>query len=237
MKFEISSPFGAKEGFRNHIHNGIDIPMIENTTLRSVTDGVVEAIRDYGTKNIGKGIVIKAKDGSHHIYGHLNEINVVKGQHIQPGEVIGLTGNTGNSTGAHLHFGIQTSSGKFIDPTEYAEPLTEMAGNVPYKHVLEVAKTIDSPGWIMGKINGFSDWAVGKEAEYIGEPLARAIKSLFVAMWDWFIINLPDIMGYSAILAAICIILGSMFGRDGMMKPLAIFAGALILAVCILGGV
>ena len=49
--------------------------------------------------------------------------------------------------------------------------------------------------------------------------------------------NLPDIMGYGALLTAACIIIGAMVRKGGMMKPLAYFAGALIIAVCILGGV
>lgn len=236
MKFRLSGAFGELSPVRDHAHNGIDLAFPQGTTLRSVSEGVVEAIRDYGAKNIGKGIVIRTDDGVRHIYGHLSEIGVVKGQHIHPGQVIGLTGNTGHSTAAHLHFGIQDMHGAFLDPTEYAKPLSEMAGNVSYNEVLHVVNTMGHHG-IMDKINHFSDKVVGAENHFIVGPVIKIFHDLGVAFWDWFIINLPDIMGYGAVLAGISIILGSMFGRGGMMKPLAIFAGALIIAVCILGGV
>ncbi|QFR56259.1 hypothetical protein PPK15_gp46 [Bacillus phage 000TH010] len=79
-------------------------------------------------------------------------------------------------------------------------------------------KASDNPGW-------FWEW------------VGSGVEGMFSNLWHWFLMNLPDIMGYSAILAGICIILGSMIGRGGMFKPLAYFAGALILALCILGGV
>lgn len=237
MKFRLSGGFGELSEVREGVHTGIDIAFPEGTTLRSVSEGIVEGIRDYGTKNIGKGVVIRTPNGEHHIYGHMSEIGVVKGQHISPGEVIGLSGSTGNSTGPHLHFGIQNAKGTFIDPTDYAEPLSEMAGNVSYEHVMEIAKTIGEPSWAMGKLNEFSDWFVGKETEYLLKPLVKLFHDIGAATWHWFIVNLPDIMGYGAVLAGVCIIIGSMLGKGGMLKPLAIYAVALIIAICILGGV
>jgi hypothetical protein len=103
--------------------------------------------------------------------------------------------------------------------------------------MVEEQEAVEASNWALDKFNNFSDWVIGKEVELILAPIGSFFKEVGVATWHWFITNLPDIMGYSAVLAAICIILGAMFGRGGMMKPLAIYAAALILALCILGGV
>lgn len=67
--------------------------------------------------------------------------------------------------------------------------------------------------------------------------LVKFLNSIFSKFWDWFIMHLPDIMGYFTVAAGVSIVLGAMIGRGGMMKPLAIYAGLLIMAFLILGGV
>ncbi|MEK4418973.1 hypothetical protein [Bacillus sp. FSL K6-0268] len=92
-------------------------------------------------------------------------------------------------------------------------------------------------GSFMDIINDFSDSIVETEIEFILKPIGHFFKESGLLIWDWFVMNLPDIMGYGALLTAACIIIGAMIRKGGMMKPLAYFAGALIIAVCILGGV
>lgn len=237
MKFRLSGGFGELSPVREGVHNGIDLAIPQGTALRSVTDGMVVAIRDYGNKNIGKGIIIETSNGERHIYGHLSEIDVFKGQRIHPGDFLGYTGNTGHSHGAHLHFGIQNAHGTFIDPTKYADSLSEMAGNVSYEHVQQIAQHIHSNGWLMDKINHFSNKVIGAENELLVGPAIKMFKDLGAAFWGWFVLHLPDIVGYGAIAAGIGMVLGSMVGKGGMMKPFALFVGLFILAACILGGV
>jgi hypothetical protein len=129
MKFRMSSKFGSLEEIRDHPHNGIDLAMPEGTTLRSIADGVIERITDYGSESIGKGVIIKLEDGSRAIYGHMSDIDVKVGEAIKAGEVIGLSGNTGHSTGAHLHFGLW-KNGEYIDPTPMADTLANISGDV-----------------------------------------------------------------------------------------------------------
>jgi hypothetical protein len=131
MKFRLSSRFGVFEEVRNgREHHGIDLAMPENTTLRSIVDGVVERVVDYGNENLGKGVIIKLQDGTKAIYGHMNDISVKAGERLAAGDVIGLSGNTGHSTGAHLHFGLKAADGSWIDPTPYAETLANISGEV-----------------------------------------------------------------------------------------------------------
>ncbi len=114
--FQITSPFGAHESFRDKPHTGIDIAMPENTEVESLTDGLVERVVDYGNENIGRGVIVRSDDGSYAIYGHLNDATVTPGDFVSAGDLVGLSGNTGASTGPHLHFGMM-KNGEYVDPT------------------------------------------------------------------------------------------------------------------------
>lgn len=112
-KWYITQHFGgnpkmyAKYGLKGH--NGIDlrVKFIDSPLGRryivAAADGVVEIVRadavGYGTH-----IRLRHADGSMTIYAHLTKSYVSKGQTVKGGERIGLTGNTGDSTAAHLHF-------------------------------------------------------------------------------------------------------------------------------------
>lgn len=136
MKFRISGPFGELSPVRNwQPHTGIDLATPEGTTLRALSDGVVDRVFD-GTGAIGKGLSIKFPDGTRAIYGHMNEVKARIGERVHAGDIIGLSGNTGNSTGAHLHFGLKDASGNVLDPTPLAEKLAAITGANPNFGVL-----------------------------------------------------------------------------------------------------
>lgn len=129
MKFRLTGKFGELSPVRDfQPHSGIDLAMPEGTTLRAIKDGVIDHVFD-GTGAIGKGVSISLPDGTRAIYGHMNEVKAHVGEHVHAGEVIGLSGNTGNSTGAHLHFGLKDTGGHAIDPTPLADKVANMSGN------------------------------------------------------------------------------------------------------------
>jgi murein DD-endopeptidase MepM/ murein hydrolase activator NlpD len=100
-------------------HTGIDFHAASGTTVHAVGSGtVVEA--GWGGA-YGNNVVIKMNDGSYTQYGHLSSISVSVGQSVTPGQRIGLSGATGNTTGAHLHFEARTSPeyGSDINPVAY----------------------------------------------------------------------------------------------------------------------
>ncbi|CAM4187304.1 M23 family metallopeptidase [Paenibacillus alkaliterrae] len=237
MKFVLSSPFGELSEVRDfRPHTGIDIPLEVGTKLRSFVDGTVErviSVRD----GLGKHVIIRGEDGNAYIYGHLEKITVHKGDTVRAGmDIIGLSGNTGHSTGPHLHFAIQTIDGKYVDPAPVIKALESVTGADPMNMFIGSQPV---PGGLMDWLNKLSDGVVGKEREVVqtvSNPVWAWIKAQMIDLGHWFVANLPDIMGYGAILAAVCIILGSMAGKGGILKPLAIYAGLLILALCILGG-
>jgi hypothetical protein len=136
MKFRLSGEFGELSPVRNwQPHSGIDLSMPEGTVLRAINEGVVDRVYD-GTQAIGKGLSIKFPDGTRAIYGHLNEVKAKIGERVSPGEIIGLSGNTGNSTGAHLHFGLKDANGSVLDPTPFAEKLSNISGDSPNLGIL-----------------------------------------------------------------------------------------------------
>lgn len=114
--YKITSRFGSKESFRDKPHTGVDISMPEGTPLKAADQGVVERILNDDS-GIGNGVVIRLNDGKEVIYGHMSEVKVDPGEIINTGDLIGLSGNTGFSTGPHLHFGM-LENGKYIDPMQ-----------------------------------------------------------------------------------------------------------------------
>jgi hypothetical protein len=124
MRVNITSRFGDVNRFHPNGHTGIDFSLPEHSVLKAVSEGVVDRIYD-GTGAIGKGLSIKFPDGSRAIYGHMSEVKAKVGEHVDAGDVIGFSGNTGLSTGPHLHFGMKDGAGSFIDPTPLAGKLSE----------------------------------------------------------------------------------------------------------------
>lgn len=107
----ISSKFGSRWG--RH-HDGIDLT--GNKTIMASDAGVVEFV---GTKNgYGKTIIIDHKNGFKTLYGHLSSYSVSEGDKVAQGDSIGIMGNTGRSTGVHLHFEIQVD-GVAKNPLSY----------------------------------------------------------------------------------------------------------------------
>ena len=100
-------------------HTGVDFHAASGTSVHAVGSGtVVEA--GWGGA-YGNNVVIKMNDGTYTQYGHLSSIGVSVGQAVTPGQQIGLSGSTGNTTGPHLHFEARTTAeyGSDIDPVAY----------------------------------------------------------------------------------------------------------------------
>ena len=96
----ITSDFGSRWGRQ---HKGLDIKVYIGDTIRSAFSGKVRIVR-YEAKGYGNYIVIRHPNGLEPIYGHLSKHLVTENQVVRAGEPIGLGGNTGRSTGSHLHF-------------------------------------------------------------------------------------------------------------------------------------
>lgn len=115
----ITSPFGKREDPLNNgedNHTGIDINAKENTEVKSAYSGKVLRVEE--NEFYGKFIMIEHFNSLVSLYGHLNEQKVNVGDDVKKGDIIGLSGSTGRSTGPHLHFEIR-KDGKCVDPSGY----------------------------------------------------------------------------------------------------------------------
>lgn len=106
----VTSKFGMRHGRR---HQGIDISLPTGTPLYSVFDGKVRA--SLFIKGYGNLVIIRHNNGLETFYGHMSRRDVNPGDIVHAGDVIGLSGNTGRSTGPHLHFEIRYD-GLALDP-------------------------------------------------------------------------------------------------------------------------
>ena len=97
---QITSQYGPRWG---RTHKGLDVKVYIGDTIRAAFDGKVRVVR-YERRGYGKFIVIRHPNGLETVYGHLSKQLVEPEQEVKAGDVIGLGGNTGRSTGSHLHF-------------------------------------------------------------------------------------------------------------------------------------
>lgn len=96
----ITSNFGSRWG---RMHKGLDIKVYIGDTIRAAFDGKVRIVR-YESGGYGNYVVIRHHNGLETIYGHMSKQLVDEDQTVRAGDPIGLGGNTGRSTGSHLHF-------------------------------------------------------------------------------------------------------------------------------------
>lgn len=96
----VTSNFGSRWGRQ---HKGLDIKVYIGDTIRSAFNGKVRIVK-YERRGYGNYVVIRHPNGLETIYGHLSKHLVRENQVVRAGEPIGLGGNTGRSTGSHLHF-------------------------------------------------------------------------------------------------------------------------------------
>ena len=97
---QLTSNFGARWGRQ---HKGLDVKVYIGDTIRSAFSGRVRIV-NYEARGYGKYVVIRHYNGLETIYGHMSKHLVEQDQEVKAGDPIGLGGNTGRSTGSHLHF-------------------------------------------------------------------------------------------------------------------------------------
>ena len=96
----ITSNYGRRWG---RMHKGIDVKVYIGDTIRAAFNGKVRVVR-YEANGYGNFVVIRHHNGLETIYGHMSKHLVQENQNVRAGDPIGLGGNTGRSTGSHLHF-------------------------------------------------------------------------------------------------------------------------------------
>jgi len=101
-----------------YIHRGVDISTFRyNDPIVATADGQVVTV-DYDSNGFGNYVIIRHKHGFYTRYGHMQSFKVRTGQRVQQGEVIGYIGNTGRSTGPHVHYEVHIGS-DVVDPYKF----------------------------------------------------------------------------------------------------------------------
>jgi LysM repeat protein len=98
----VTSPYGYRRRFRR-MHKGIDLKVQIGDTIRAAFDGKVRLTK-FERKGYGYYVVIRHTNELETVYGHLSKFLVAPDQYVKAGDPIALGGNTGHSTGSHLHF-------------------------------------------------------------------------------------------------------------------------------------
>ncbi|QGV78984.1 M23 family metallopeptidase [Streptomyces ficellus] len=109
---QLSAQYGQAGVNWMSLHTGIDFPVQYGTPVMAATDGTV---RTQWNSAYGNMAIVTAKDGTETWYCHLSSTKIRSGE-VKAGEVIAYSGNSGNSTGPHLHFEVRPGGGAAIDP-------------------------------------------------------------------------------------------------------------------------
>lgn len=212
--FPVSAGYGDIDSVHTTPHSGIDIAMPEGTPLSAVGDGVITKVDVTGAHDIGRMVRVDLDNGPDVVYGHMSQVNVKVGDHVSAGDVLGLSGNTGHSTGPHLHVQMISDSGANLDPTVAANMLAaEPSGG----------------GGIFGHLREFADWVIGKEASIIVKPATSAFGDFahnFLAL-----INScsAEIITLGLIVCGVGVMLGPMVGGSKWIGRLfVVFWGGVI---------
>lgn len=120
----VTSKYGPR---RRRMHRGIDLKVQVGDTIRAAFSGKVR-IRNFERRGYGNYLVVRHPNGLETIYGHLSGFLVDVNDVVRAGEPIALGGNTGRSTGSHLHFETRFL-GQAIDPAE----IIDFENGVPHK--------------------------------------------------------------------------------------------------------
>ena len=130
-------PWRVSAGYNHYpdgsYHNGMDFAIAEGTKIGAAKPGTVEKVQedgrntyynDYGMSlsqriAAGSGVWVRGDDGNRYYYWHMSKVAVKQGDKVPEGALLGYAGNTGYSTGSHLHFGVQLSGGSYTEPANF----------------------------------------------------------------------------------------------------------------------
>jgi len=130
-RFPITSPFGVRVHptlKTRRFHNGIDVGVPVGTDVRAPQAGTVDVVGNNPVS--GRFVIVDHGRGVRTSYCHLSKAEVARGDEVQAGQLLALSGNTGRSTGPHLHY-IVRIGGDEVDPMRFRRPAPGPSGAGP----------------------------------------------------------------------------------------------------------
>jgi len=127
--YKVTSGYGVRRDpitGSSSIHRGIDLVKAHRSPIPSFTNGQVVyagvGTPNSGYNNLGNVVAIRDENGFTHVYGHLFQVNMKVGQTVRAGDIVGLQGSTGRSTGSHLHYEVRRGGyGTDVNPAAYLQ--------------------------------------------------------------------------------------------------------------------
>lgn len=141
----------AKYGYRTHpvtrkrqFHRGIDLKAARNTEVITTADGVARYVKSRNQGDFGRVIIIAHNNGFETVYAHLQKTLIKVGDVIKKGDVIALSGNSGRSTGPHLHYEVRQAS-RVYNPIDFMrwdfknyESIFTKQRRIPWESLIEI---------------------------------------------------------------------------------------------------
>lgn len=188
---QVTSGFGASRG--RYPHAGIDFAAPVGTPVYAAMDGTVSrAGTNIITGRTGLGMFLDHVGGRNTYYGHLSQFIASVGDAVKQGQQIALSGNTGNTTGPHLHFETWTG-GSAVDPAPYLSGASLPAGAEGTRG--------DDYSWLLKPLVDFGDavegWVLDEFPDGIMPPLGvGTVKDVYDTMLDWAQVVIDDMSSF-----------------------------------------
>ncbi len=130
-----NTEFARANAYNGKGHNGIDLRASAGTKVASAADGTVTAIGDTDQGcpggSYGKWVLVNHRNGLSTLYAHLSLIKVASGIEVNRGDIVGYSGNTGYSTGPHLHLTVYASEGVRVSKLTKPDGTMSKCGDMP----------------------------------------------------------------------------------------------------------
>ena len=177
--------------YKNRPHSGIDYGCPSSTEILAAADGVVK-LSTYDSDGYGKYVIIQHSDGNATLYAHLCGRNVTENQKVKQGDVIGWSGNTGNSTGPHLHFEARRKWGDWdshfdprdlplmsFDDTSHTERI-DLKGADAFQQgdLVKVQNELGVKGFYSDAFDSYTTYLRGQAFYYAGDKTVRKSNGL-----------------------------------------------------------
>ena len=171
----ISSPFGNRPdpfgSGKTVFHNGMDFAIKKGTPIYSPVSGTVT--NSYFHKLYGELTTIKDSKGAEHYFAHESKRYRTKGDTISKGDIVGLVGSTGNSTGPHLHYGVKTGK-NFVNPKSYSLPSGYGKGGT----MLDKYGRVNTKDLDLTTINALKKYDILDSEAYYGSAIGQGPRAI-----------------------------------------------------------